>query len=128
MVSESPTAESRTRRETRGEPAWLLCRVCEHRIVPTSSAVSFDGAHRHRFTNPGQLTFEIGLYDEAPGCLHQGEASEYWSWFPGYAWRVAVCAGCRSHLGWAFQCVGTPGLGEPPDFHGLILDRLRAAG
>lgn len=127
MTADAPRTGTRpgTRRAARGAPAWLVCRVCERPIVLAVAAVSFDGAHRHRFSNPAELAFEIGLFDEAPGCVHEGAPTEHYSWFPGYTWRVAVCGGCRAHLGWGFECVGSPGPGEPPDFHGLILDRLR---
>ena len=27
------------------------------------------------------------------------------SWFPGYAWTIACCRYCRSHLGWKFTKV-----------------------
>jgi hypothetical protein len=40
------------------------------------------------------------------------------SWFPGFVWEVALCAACKTHLGWAFH-------GES-DFLGLVLDRLAA--
>lgn len=110
---------------TRRRSAWLCCRACGRRIAPAGAAMSFDGAHRHRFLNPHGFDFEIGLYAEAPGCIHEGPATEYFSWFPGFEWRIALCAGCRAHLGWAFGCVGPPGAGEPDAFHGLIVERLQ---
>ena len=111
-------------------PDWLCCRVCETRIVLASAGISFDGSQTHRFSNPMGLEFDIALYDDAPGCRGDGDATEYYSWFPGYAWRIAVCSGCWAHLGWSFHCIGPPGVGEPGGFHGLIVDRLRpeAAG
>jgi hypothetical protein len=36
-------------------------------------------------------------------------------------WRLALCGGCRAHLGWNFR--GDKDAG----FFGLILDRLREA-
>lgn len=27
------------------------------------------------------------------------------SWFPGYAWQIAVCLKCHTHLGWKFIAV-----------------------
>ncbi|XP_022788151.1 uncharacterized protein LOC111328060 isoform X3 [Stylophora pistillata] len=30
-------------------------------------------------------------------------AFEEHSWFPGYAWRVAVCPQCGAHMGWSFE-------------------------
>ena len=111
---------------TQKKPAWLRCRVCTRRIVLVSDRLSFDGAHCHRFLNPHGVSYEIALYHDAPGCTHEHEASEYFSWFPGFTWRIALCSGCAMHLGWAFECIGTPGVGEPTSFHGLIANRLRA--
>ena len=34
--------------------------------------------------------------------VHGTHASTEDSWFPGYAWRVASCGECASHLGWLF--------------------------
>jgi hypothetical protein len=75
------------------------------------------GGHEHRFTNPHGVTYHIGCYREAAGCSIVGESTMKFTWFPGYAWRVALCANCRTHLGWRFE---SPGGG----FHGLILNRL----
>jgi hypothetical protein len=25
------------------------------------------------------------------------------SWFPGYLWRLCLCAQCNHHLGWSYQ-------------------------
>lgn len=30
-------------------------------------------------------------------------AFEEHSWFPGYAWRLAVCPQCGAHMGWTFE-------------------------
>lgn len=30
-------------------------------------------------------------------------AFEEHSWFPGYAWRLAVCPQCGAHVGWSFE-------------------------
>jgi hypothetical protein len=35
----------------------------------------------------------------------QGRPSTQDSWFPGYAWTIAYCARCYSHLGWKFTLV-----------------------
>lgn len=34
--------------------------------------------------------------------VHGTHASTEDSWFPGYAWRIASCGECASHLGWLF--------------------------
>jgi hypothetical protein len=85
-------------------------------VVEAVASTEVSGSHRHTFCNPAGLVFEVGCFAEAPGCVAIGEASEFFSWFPGYAWRVGICRGCTAHLGWSY--------GEGPDFWGLVLDRL----
>jgi len=94
----------------------LRCRACEAAIASIDDRIEIAGAHAHTFVNPHGHVFEIGCFARADGCTTLGPASAFFSWFPGYAWRVAVCAGCRTHLGWSF--------GEAPDFWGLVLPSL----
>ena len=69
--------------------------------------------------NPGGVEYVIAGFREAAGCAAEGERSDYWSWFAGFAWQAAVCRGCGAHLGWSFT-------GESDAFYGLILERLSA--
>lgn len=48
------------------------------------------------------------------------EVTRAYTWFPGYAWRLALCAKCGLHLGWHYRSSGD-------DFFGLILNRLTAS-
>jgi len=51
---------------------------------------------------------------------HISDTTTEFTWFNGYAWRIAVCAKCRQHLGWRFE--------SPQDyFHGLILNQLTSS-
>ena len=108
-------------------PPQIVCARCRHHVARKSDAVSFDGGHRHRFLNPAGISFDIALYAAAPGVSPMGAASDYFSWFTGYEWRIARCGGCMEHLGWMFYCDGAPGPAEPPAFAGLILERLSGA-
>jgi hypothetical protein len=94
----------------------LRCRACEAEVAREDDRIEMSGAHVHTFVNPHGHVFEIGCFARAHGCAPVGRASAFFSWFPGYAWRIAVCGSCRAHLGWAF--------GEEPGFYGLILARL----
>jgi hypothetical protein len=94
----------------------LRCRACEAEITTDDERIEMSGAHAHTFVNPHGHVFEVGCFARAPGCTAVGPASAFFSWFPGYAWRVVVCGSCRAHLGWSF--------GETPDFFGLVLTRL----
>jgi hypothetical protein len=93
----------------------LLCVACGNPVTTTLSRTEVSGQHHHVFCNPAGLVFEIGCFREAPGAAAAGPPENFFSWFPGYAWRVAICRNCLAHLGWAY--------GED-DFWGLILDRL----
>jgi hypothetical protein len=95
----------------------IVCRGCGHAITHRKERVEIDGKHHHTFVNPSALVFDIGCFRYAPGCAGYGAESSYWSWFPGYAWRMASCAKCTEHLGWSFK-------GRERTFFGLILDKL----
>lgn len=96
----------------------VRCRACGHVVTTTSARIDVDGAHRHERVNPSGLLFRIACFRGAPGCVAHGEASTFWSWFPGYSWTIALCSGCHAHLGWSFAR-------DEGGFHGLIVERLR---
>ena len=96
----------------------LRCVVCDHRISARGHRIEMAGAHEHTFVNPAGIVHVIGCYAVAPGCAHIGPTEHAFSWFPGWSWQVAVCARCRTHLGWVFRCAGE-------QFHGLIVTALR---
>lgn len=99
----------------------LFCAACRHFITHQDERIPVQGEHEHRFTNPHGIAFHIGCFREAGGCSAIGAATTEYTWFPGYAWRIALCANCRAHLGWRFQS-------EDDYFHGLIVDRLTSTG
>ncbi|GAB4514407.1 MAG: hypothetical protein Tsb0026_19730 [Sulfuricaulis sp.] len=99
----------------------LFCAACRHLITHQNERIPVQGAHEHRCANPHGITYHIGCFHEAAGCTAIGEATTEYTWFPGYAWCIALCANCRAHLGWRFQS-------EDDYFYGLIVDRLTSAG
>ena len=99
------------------DPAMAIrCKACGHPIAREEDRVDVHGAHEHRRVNPSGRDFHVGCFARAPGCFAAGEPTFHWTWFPGYAWRVAGCRGCGEHLGWEFSGEG--------EFHGLILPKL----
>ncbi|MBI3571612.1 MAG: hypothetical protein HY082_11035 [Gammaproteobacteria bacterium] len=98
----------------------LFCAACRHPVTHRDERIPVQGGHEHTFTNPRGIAYRIGCYREAAGCSAVGEATAEFTWFPGYAWRIALCANCRAHLGWRFQAGGEY-------FHGLIVNRLTSA-
>lgn len=100
--------------------ARLFCAHCKHAITDDKQRAAVNGAHAHTCTNPHGITFHIGCFRQAPGCTAEGAATAEHTWFPGYAWQIAYCARCDTHLGWLFT--------SPDDaFYGLITGRLISA-
>jgi hypothetical protein len=108
----SARAKEAVRREKR-----LFCARCRHPITHQDERIRVNGGHEHTCVNPAGYTYTIGCFREAGGCSAVGEPTHAHTWFPGYAWRIALCARCEQHLGWRFQS-------DRDRFHGLILDRL----
>jgi hypothetical protein len=100
------------------EEKAVRCAQCGHGITSPRERIDVQGMHRHTFFNPYGVIFEIGCFRAAPGCSYSGPATEEFSWFAGYGWRIAVCSACQAHLGWLYSAAGKG------SFHGLILDNL----
>jgi len=96
----------------------ILCRSCRRIITHPDERIEMQGAHEHTFANPHGIVFQIGCFRSANGCGYLGAPTTEFTWFRGFAWRVALCANCLINVGWLFAA---PGGGR---FHGLILDRL----
>jgi hypothetical protein len=99
---------------------WLCCRSCGAKIAALSAVLPSDTPLV--FANPSGLVFELVLLREARGLALIGQATQEFTWFQSYAWRVALCHGCGTHLGWRFDAVGpeTPLSG----FFGLLRREL----
>ena len=97
-----------------------MCAGCLHAITTTDARIEMSGGHAHTFANPHGFVFQIGCFAVAPGCDEASAPSTEFSWFPGYAWQVALCRGCGAHLGWLFRSGDSR-------FHALIVDRLAQA-
>ncbi|MEA1967259.1 MAG: cereblon family protein [Thermodesulfobacteriota bacterium] len=95
----------------------ILCAFCKNRISSLDEQIVVNGSHDHIFANPHGLVFEVGCYKIAHGCVNFSGLSKEFTWFPGYAWKIAGCRFCSTHLGWFF-------LSETHSFWGLILDKL----
>lgn len=94
----------------------LRCRQCGREVARPDDATEQQGGHEHIFVNPHGHDFRIRLYTRAAGAVAVGPATAFYSWFPGFPWRVLACGGCGAHLGWSY--------GVPEAFVGLIVDRL----
>ena len=95
----------------------LFCFLCGRPITRVSECIERGGHIEHSFTNPGGYTFHISCFRRA-ACLAAEEYTAEYSWFSEYSWCYALCASCRSHLGWRYRAR------ETDYFYGLIRDRL----
>lgn len=103
------------------EPGALVCATCGAPITTAAARAERFGAHVHVFSNPDGLRFEIGCFTDAAGVRLVGDETLAFTWFPSFAWTVALCARCGVQLGWRYR--STFGA----EFFGLILERLREA-
>ena len=117
VVMDRPETDIADEEKTVKAPGAILCKACGHAITREQERFSMQGAHRHTFANPHGLVFEIGCFQNAPGCIVEGSLTADFSWFAGFKWRIALCGACLIHLGWQFVSGGGR-------FSGLILDRL----
>jgi hypothetical protein len=97
----------------------LYCASCLAYLTSGAERIVVQGAHDHRFMNPGGFTFHLGCFAAAVGVVVVGPDNLEYPWFPGHAWRYAHCGQCGTHLGWQFRGKGGT------NFFGLVLDRLR---
>lgn len=95
----------------------LFCKSCHLWITAHDWQFSIKGGFEHHVFNPAGMMFHIGCFRDAPGCWATGKPSDEFSWFKGYAWRMALCQGCGKQLGWLFTH-------QESAFYGLILNRL----
>jgi hypothetical protein len=123
-----PVTEENSKEKTKAKPDTrpkkekrLFCAACRHPITHQDERIIVQGGHEHRFTNPQGIRYHVGCFREAAGCAAAGEATAEYTWFKGYAWRIAYCTHCHAHLGWRFQS-------DADYFHGLIVDRLTSVG
>lgn len=98
----------------------LRCAQCGEPITTERAAIEVAGRHAHAFMNPSAVVFHIRCFRAAPGVRIEGDATDAYSWFPGFLWRYAHCAACGLHLGWSYE--------RPPrgtvELFGLISERL----
>jgi hypothetical protein len=112
------SVEDEQREKESDSEKYILCRQCRQVITSPDERIVVQGSHQHTFANPHGIIYEIGCFRSVIGCGYAGPASDEFSWFRGFSWRVAVCAMCLTHLGWLFISSGSD------SFNGLILDRL----
>ncbi len=96
---------------------FLRCAKCQYPITRKIDRIEMNERHQHVFANPHGHIYQIACFAQAPGCVAIGAETSQFSWFPGYAWQIALCGQCLTLLGWAFRS-------SESQFFGLIIDKL----
>jgi hypothetical protein len=94
----------------------VRCAACRHELTDQRLARAVAGSHEHTFRNPAGYSFHVRCFSDAPGCGTAGDPTDAATWFPGFAWSFATCAGCGRHVGWWYVGAGS--------FIALIAPRL----
>lgn len=99
------------------------CFGCQTQIGQQSDvfAMSIEGAQSIYVNPDGYLHDTMTLINATNLVLVSTPSTDY-SWFPGYAWSIAVCANCHKHIGWQF-IAQKPRL-QPHKFYGLSRSSL----
>lgn len=119
-----PKLRSMLEIEDSDDKNFIYCGFCSHVITEAHERIEVNGSHDHNFTNPHGFSFHVGCFGNALGCDISGKPEAADTWFMGYFWRIASCAGCQAHLGWYFARA-TSSKGAADYFYGLILDRIQ---
>lgn len=99
----------------------VRCRTCSRALAARGARPPLpDGRERGTFTNPAGHRFELLAFHEAPGTIAITPPSTAYAWFHGYAWQVALCRGCETHVGWRFAALAE----DRPHFVALITDAV----
>lgn len=96
----------------------LCCGHCQAAITTENDKIEVNSRHTFQLTNPSSINFNVACFKDAWGCGIYGEATDIYSWFPGFSWQFAYCLGCDEHLGWYYQN------SSEQHFFGLVADKL----
>ncbi|XP_054641015.1 protein cereblon isoform X2 [Dunckerocampus dactyliophorus] len=97
----------------------LCCKQCQDTEITTKKEIfslSLYGPMA-AYVNPHGYVHETLTVYKANNLNLVGRPSTLHSWFPGYAWTIAQCRSCGSHMGWKFTA--TKKDLSPPRFWGL---------
>ncbi|XP_022131733.1 protein cereblon isoform X4 [Momordica charantia] len=104
----------------------IQCKNCKTVIAKRSDmlVMSSDGP-LGAYVNPHGYVHEITTFNRANGIALRGRAATEYSWFPGYAWTISICATCETQLGWLFTATNRNL--KPRSFWGIRSSQLADA-
>ncbi|XP_046852634.1 protein cereblon-like isoform X2 [Xenia sp. Carnegie-2017] len=96
----------------------MTCNYCRSIIADKKDLFSMSSTGlMGSYVNPGGIVHETITFHKAKCLRLRGSSSTEHSWFPGYAWTIAECKACGSHMGWKFTAVNKKLI--PSKFWGL---------
>lgn len=104
---------------------FFNCKRCRNKIACYADIFAMaKGNVNANYCNPaGYIHETLTVHKTADTAVKMVDrASTEFSWFPGYAWQIAVCRECDTHIGWKFIAV-TKNL-KPKTFFGLSCKSL----
>lgn len=105
--------------DERSDGVAYYCVRCGAFVTRGRFGIRMNGEHEHVVFNPAGILFRVMCFSDAPGAVAVGNASDQFTWFKGFTWRIALCKGCGVHMGWMYE-----GTGAPAVFFGLIRPML----
>ncbi|KAK6624825.1 hypothetical protein RUM44_011689 [Polyplax serrata] len=84
----------------------LYCVNCGNSIASRTDVFSMSIDGQGMYCNPGGYVHDVlTVYNGLGMTLTSDIPSTEYSWFPGYAWTIAKCSNCDSHIGWLFTAL-----------------------
>lgn len=103
----------------------LICRRCNIQLGDQAEIFSLSSeGPQGAFVNPGGHVHETLTLYRAKNLRLTGTPSTEYSWFPGYAWTIAECGRCFSHIGWKFTATSRQLV--PDKFYGFSRRSIEA--
>ncbi|KAK0168100.1 hypothetical protein PV327_001934 [Microctonus hyperodae] len=102
----------------------FVCKTCRSQIAKQTDVFPMNQEGiQSAYVNPHGAIHETVTLSHAQ-CLNlvPGPPSTDYSWFPGYAWTIASCATCYTHMGWIFTATRSDL--KPKSFWGLLRTAL----
>lgn len=106
----------------------VVCRDCGSVLARLQNAITM----LKTFVNPHGVNHdvvtvsELELVEGRSSAFLVGRTSSEATWFPGFAWTIAVCRHCNNHIGWRFTAE-PEFISERSEFWGLSRRGIRVA-